>query len=243
MHAAMQTVSLPRRIGAALAALVAIFALGAVLLSGLTIKLVRHGDQRALALFTAPALAPPPPPEPVRAPSGRDRPAAAAPPAKKARATPAMAPSPVIRLPAPSPLIAAPHPIDGSEQHSGAADQGDGNGASGSGEGRGGGGDGDGTGSGLERPSERIAGTITNADYPKAASRANAQGSVIVRYIVGTDGRAHDCTVLRSSGNSALDATTCRLIEKRFRFRPALDAAGNKIADPRGWQQRWWFVP
>jgi protein TonB len=34
------------------------------------------------------------------------------------------------------------------------------------------------------------------------------------------------CRVTRSSGSRALDSTTCRLIEQRFRFRPSRDALG-----------------
>ncbi|WP_208734777.1 energy transducer TonB, partial [Corallococcus praedator] len=32
-----------------------------------------------------------------------------------------------------------------------------------------------------------------------------------------------DCRVTRSSGNPALDRLTCSLIERKFRYRPALD--------------------
>jgi protein TonB len=48
-----------------------------------------------------------------------------------------------------------------------------------------------------------------------------------VRFLVHTDGRPRDCVVTRSSGNPVLDETTCRLIEQRFRYRPARDASGN----------------
>ena len=37
------------------------------------------------------------------------------------------------------------------------------------------------------------------------------------------NGRATDCRVTRSSGNAELDATTCRLIERRFRYHPSRD--------------------
>ena len=38
-----------------------------------------------------------------------------------------------------------------------------------------------------------------------------------------------------------LDAATCRLIVERFRYRPALDAAGRPTTDVRHWRQRWWL--
>jgi protein TonB len=52
-----------------------------------------------------------------------------------------------------------------------------------------------------------------------------------VRYVVGTDGRVSGCRVTRSSGHAELDATTCRLIEQRFRYRPARDAAGRPVPE------------
>lgn len=65
----------------------------------------------------------------------------------------------------------------------------------------------------------------------------------MVRFTVGIDGRARDCRVITSSGHAVLDATTCRLIEARFRYAPARDAAGQPVAEERGWRQRWWIDP
>lgn len=65
---------------------------------------------------------------------------------------------------------------------------------------------------------------------------------MFVRFTVGTDGRAGGCTVMRSSGNAELDATTCRLIERRFRFDPARDTQGRLVSDVKGWEQVWWLV-
>ena len=62
-----------------------------------------------------------------------------------------------------------------------------------------------------------------------------------MRFTVGTDGRARDCAVLRSSGDATLDATTCRLIADRFRYAPATDAGGRPVAEVRGWRQDWWL--
>lgn len=239
MPAIAQPLSIRHRIIAAFAAASLVALLGFALIGGLRITLPEKQSQRSLVLFTPVVPLPPPP---AAAPDARPA-APAAPPAKKAKATAVVAPKPAIRLAAPPPLIAAPVINEGAQTISGAKDRGTGSGASGEGAGSGSGGTGNGMGSDLARHSERIAGAITNADYPKAASRKNAQGTVTVRYIAGADGRARDCSVLRSSGNAALDATTCRLIEKRFRFRPALDADGNPAPEPRAWRQRWWFAP
>jgi protein TonB len=53
------------------------------------------------------------------------------------------------------------------------------------------------------------------------------QGTVGVRLSVGSDGRPRSCRVTRSSGNAALDSTTCTLLEQRLQFTPARDADGN----------------
>jgi protein TonB len=39
---------------------------------------------------------------------------------------------------------------------------------------------------------------------------------------VGSDGRVTDCQVTSSSGSQELDQTTCTLITRRARFRPAM---------------------
>ena len=64
-----------------------------------------------------------------------------------------------------------------------------------------------------------------------------------MRFTVATDGRAGGCAVMRSSGSADLDSTTCRLIERRFRFTPARVAGGRAVPELRGWRQDWWFEP
>ena len=87
-----------------------------------------------------------------------------------------------------------------------------------------------------------VSGSIDDArDYPvPAGGRAARRGSeVIVRVTVGTDGRASDCSVYRASPDAEADRITCRLVVERLRFRPATDAAGNPVAAPFYWRQRW----
>jgi len=62
---------------------------------------------------------------------------------------------------------------------------------------------------------------------------------VIVRVIVGVDGRARECSIYRPSPDPEADRLTCELVESRLRFRPANDASGNPIAAPFFWRQRW----
>ena len=177
---------------------------------------------------------PPPPPENIPAPpKSPAAEGAASPPGPKARPTPVVAPPP--RLPSVSPVTAAPEPAPlpaGRDPSAGVADlPGPGSGTGGAGIGTGAGGGGSGTGGGGVR-AQRIGGRIEGStDYPPDARRARIEGTVRVRYVVGTDGRVGDCRVTRSSGHAELDATTCRLIEQRFRYRPARDAAGRPVPE------------
>jgi protein TonB len=65
---------------------------------------------------------------------------------------------------------------------------------------------------------------ITTDDYPQASIRAEEEGLTVVRYTVDVNGRVIDgsCTTVQSSGHRRLDEQTCRVIERRFRFKPAL---------------------
>ncbi|MEO0501562.1 MAG: energy transducer TonB [Pseudomonadota bacterium] len=135
--------------------------------------------------------------------------------------------------------MAAPAPSDGRESDAGAAQvEGPGTGLAGTGTGRGAGGDG--MGGGGTR-AELVSGEIRNRDYPRAARKARAEGVVEVNYDVGPDGRVRNCRVTLSSGNAALDITTCRLIEDRFRYEPARNGRGQPTTDVTGWRQTWWF--
>ena len=84
-------------------------------------------------------------------------------------------------------------------------------------------------------------GAIRDRDYPKDASRAKIGGEVEVRFTIEASGRVTGCRITRSSGDASLDATTCRLIEERFRFRPATNGAGQPVASQYGWRQSWWL--
>ena len=75
--------------------------------------------------------------------------------------------------------------------------------------------------------------------YPPAAQRAGAQGRVVARLSIGTDGRVSDCSVSSSSGNSDLDETTCRIARRSVKFSPAKDDSGNTIASSYTLPVRW----
>lgn len=214
-------------------------AIGAGLISGLDFDVVRKAGDA----ITAVAIPNPPPPEPtVPAPAPGEKASGKASAANKhARAAPVAAPKPVLPPVVPPPVPAAPRPDSGRESSAGASSMaGPGSGAGGQGDGTGAGGAGSGTGSGGGK-AVLLSGRITDRDYPREASRARIGGDVEVRFTIEASGRVSRCRVTRSSGDASLDATTCRLIEERFRFKPATNARGEAVASPYGWRQSWWL--
>ncbi|MDQ3075405.1 MAG: energy transducer TonB [Pseudomonadota bacterium] len=205
-------------------------------------------DQAALQMFDLSETPPPPPiveipPEPEQAQPEEDE-GAASPPNIKSVATPVVAPKPRIALPVPVPIVVTETPNIGNEATQGAAPvPGPGTGAGGTGTGTGSGGSGSGTGGGGSggtetRPSIVESTKLTLRDYPPGAGRAWPRGGrVFVAVRVQVDGRATDCKVNRSSGNRAIDADTCRLVEARVRFTPARDAEGRPYVDWYGYVQ------
>ncbi|MBW8784485.1 MAG: TonB family protein [Novosphingobium sp.] len=136
---------------------------------------------------------------------------------------------PVRPLIAPPPIVAATQAGIGNSVANGAANTaGPGFGGGGSGNGNGGGGSG-GAGGGGGTPPQHIAGRLSFADLPEGLLAPYSEAGVGVRYKVDAEGHVSDCGVDQSSGSAALDALTCRLIEQRFRFRPARDEAGRPV--------------
>ncbi|WP_436827045.1 TonB family protein [Sphingomonas sp. DT-207] len=197
-----------------------------------------RATQDALAVFDV--RPPPPVPEPVPVPVPvpiAEAEGAAAPPNRRAVPKPVVAPTPAVavRTPTAAPPVAA----QGIAPSAGAAvAAGPGTGAGGQGAGLGAGGEGAGSGGGVAVRARRIRGGINIRDYPRAAE--GMTGSVTVHLDVSAEGLVTGCLVARSSGNAALDATTCRLARTRFRYAPARDRAGRAVPDVAGWRQDWW---
>ncbi|WP_114521073.1 energy transducer TonB [Altererythrobacter sp. ZODW24] len=80
---------------------------------------------------------------------------------------------------------------------------------------------------------------VTTNDYPRRALREGAEGVTRVRLSVGANGRVASCSVSGSSGNSELDAATCKNIQRRARFRPATNGEGNEVAGNFTMSVRW----
>jgi protein TonB len=72
---------------------------------------------------------------------------------------------------------------------------------------------------------------FTADDYPASAVAANAEGTSQAQLSIGPSGAVVGCNIIRSSGNSALDATTCNILRRRAKFSPAKDSEGNPTTD------------
>jgi protein TonB len=209
-------------------------ALGLVLLSGFRVDFVRARDavQRLIQVRL-----PTPPPPPIVRVTVKPQVKPAAPQASSPKA----APAPPGGSPGPVPHHASPSvtPIVSVQPTAPPSGGGTGTGpAAGSGAGGGSGGEGYGGGGGGT-DLELISGDIGFRDYPKHLGNAGIGGRVSMTFTVGVDGRARGCRVTHSSGVAELDALTCRLIEKRFRFRPSTDRYGRPVPDEVDWDHDW----
>ena len=81
------------------------------------------------------------------------------------------------------------------------------------------------------RPLAQVASLISDRDYPRAALRANQQGTVGFTLQVDPDGQVAGCSVTRPSGSTAIDAATCAIMQSRARFEPARNALGTPVPD------------
>lgn len=89
---------------------------------------------------------------------------------------------------------------------------------------------GDGAGPGIARNPKvppRVASTAAPV-YPQALRDAGIGGRIVVRGVVGIDGRVESAVVVRSSGNSTLDNNALSAFYK-WRFSAAKNDAGQKV--------------
>ncbi|HKC03910.1 MAG TPA: hypothetical protein VKC17_11480 [Sphingomicrobium sp.] len=206
----------------AITAVIAVHAgLAAIILTGLNVRVVSQVVEQ-LKTFDIRLPPPPPPQPPPPTPRQHQAKREAGAPAKKAEATPVVAPRP--RLPVQSPIPAAPTAGQGSASSSGAAASGTGTGAGGSGNGPGGGGD------YSKFTPARLVRNLSRGDYRDLTGGRMPEGAAIVALRVEPSGLASNCRVIRSSGDSSVDAGLCPLIVARLRFRPALNDQGQPIS-------------
>ena len=218
------------RIAAGVAAVLVQALLLYALLFGLTVRLPTVVD-RDLSVF---GLTLPPPPPPIEKPrvepqKNHRKEGAAAPANLQSKATDIVAPKPVVQPILPLPIVTAPIAGIGLQASTGAAPvPGPGTGAGGIGNGTGNGRAGDGEGDGDYTEPRQIRGRLGYSDV-----RTDEDGpetlTVGVRFAVEIDGQVDHCVVTDSSGDRGVDATTCRLIEQRFRFKPSRDPSGRPV--------------
>ena len=238
------------RVGSATAALLSVAALAALVFFGLRVDLLpRVSDSLVSVTFEPERKQPPRPP---RAEARKARTSApkdeASPRNLRNQATPVVALPVPILLP-PPPVVTAPLAGDGKAANTGATLlPGPGQGAGGFGDGFGGGGQGgDGNGDGGGERAvigpRRIGGKLSMNDLPDGLLPPGVEVAVSVLYRVGPDGRVSNCLVDRSSGIAALDGLACRLIEQRFRFRPARGRSGRPVASRVIETHSWYAEP
>jgi len=200
-------------------------ALGAIILTGLNVSIVRRTVEQQLTTFDIIEPPPPPPqPPPPRQKSRRAKEAEGA-AGKKAEPAPIVAPKPRVALPAKPPVTAAPVAGTGSAARSGAALSGTGTGAGGTGNGRGGGGTGDFSGF----TPARLIRNLNRGDYRGLTGDRLPYGRAMVSLQLDERGVPVECRIARSSGDSYVDSGLCPLITRRLRFEPALDDRGRPI--------------
>ncbi|MBB3763143.1 TonB family protein [Sphingomicrobium lutaoense] len=160
----------------------------------------------------------------------------------ESEAKPVEAPKPKVKLPPVNPRPAAEDAGAGNDATQGASTNvGPGAGAGGVGPGTGAGEAGTGKGGGGINPPVLIAGNITRKDYPKELrDQPLVRGEMILEFTIGVDGRVRYCRAVKSSGNAILDRDTCRLMEERYRYRPATNGRGEPISIV-GRARRVWF--
>ena len=218
----------------AIAAVIAVHvALAAVIVSGLNVRMVSRAVE-TLRTFDIRQPPPPPPqkpPPPSRRHNAVKRPSGA--PARKAEATPVVAPRP--RIPVQSPIVAAKVAGSGSAATSGAGTSGAGTGAGGSGNGPGGGG----VDYSKFTPARRIT-KIPDREYGRLAATGIPSGAVGVTIRVNGDGSVSNCRIARSSGDRSIDALMCQLTLRHVRFSPARDPAGRAVSQDVTFYPNWY---
>ncbi len=73
---------------------------------------------------------------------------------------------------------------------------------------------------------------VTDDDYPAVSLARKEFGTVKFRLDLDPRGNPTGCHVTGSSGYSDLDMRACKLLQKRARFVPVLDAGGRGVAVP-----------
>lgn len=84
--------------------------------------------------------------------------------------------------------------------------------------------------SSIPKPRNAPGSWVSSYDYPLMAMLLDEKGRSTFRANVDAAGRVSACTIIKSSGFSRLDELTCKLVTRRARFNPAMDADGKPVA-------------
>jgi TonB family protein len=74
---------------------------------------------------------------------------------------------------------------------------------------------------GGEMPAPMTSRVMTFGDYPTESVRDNEHGTVDLRYLIQNDGNVGVAEVISSSGIPRLDNAAVRMVQQRWKFRPA----------------------
>jgi TonB family protein len=88
-------------------------------------------------------------------------------------------------------------------------------------------------------PQANMARVFSTNDYPEEALRKGLGGTVGTLVWVEATGLVSSCEVVESTAAPVLDKTTCDIITRRLRFKPAMDAAGRAVRAPDFGRVRW----
>lgn len=200
-------------------------ALGYALVTGLAYSAVKKAIERVTTVDIKepePEKKPPPPPPekqpdttppPVVAPPPPINIAPAPPPIQTQPTIPPPAP-PVLRVPPPAPVAPPPPPPPPPPKFQPKA----------------------------ASPRGNPGSWANTNDYPSRALREEREGVTAFTVQIDANGRVSSCTVTRSSGSPDLDDTTCKLISRRARFKPATDGNGDPVAS--SWSSKVsWVIP
>jgi TonB family protein len=88
----------------------------------------------------------------------------------------------------------------------------------------------------------QIEGSISDEDYPPEASSKGETGTVVIKFVISTNGRVPVCEIMQSSSSELLDETTCEIVKERFKYEPARAHNGKAIPEIKS-QRITWRIP
>jgi protein TonB len=225
----------------ALAASVAIQAALLIAFFNMSGKIDLSDTQSPLRLVDISPLPPPPPVAQRQAPKLAAKEGASAPKNIESKATPVVAPKPVIETPTVQQIVATETPrqaVDPTQGASPVRGPGTGAGGVGNGTGSGGAGNGSGDGGGVAEPPHLATPVLRGYDFPREIlDQWPPAATIFLRLKVDARGYVAECMVDRGTNVPQIDAQMCNTAHERLRFRPALNRSGEAVAGWFGYAQ------